>query len=235
MNNYTANKVIFVLESPWDLYKGDANKASVLPFIEGLAGHDGKMEVFHANFYDKNSFICALLSLCQIKFDNAIVYIAGHGDTDEIAGVKTADLIKSVGVESRKYNITGVMLGACLAGADSETLKEWTRGTNIKWIAGYSTSVYWLEGTMIDCAILSRMSNLDSDDFTDEAAIVEGFAEAIAPFSRSSVVGTRDKQKTRFDDAMEFVVRPAKQGAHPKVVTDRVFDAWEEEQLSDRA
>ena len=58
---------------------GDANRSSVLPFIEGVAKLAGDTEVYHANFYDKRSFEMALDCLCKTKFQNTIVYVAAHG------------------------------------------------------------------------------------------------------------------------------------------------------------
>ena len=47
------NKAILILESPWELDDGDANRSSVLPFIEGVAKINGDIEVYHANFYGR--------------------------------------------------------------------------------------------------------------------------------------------------------------------------------------
>ena len=52
---HNSNRAIFVLESPWELDDGDANRTSVLPFVEGIAKMAGDTEVLFANFYDKRS------------------------------------------------------------------------------------------------------------------------------------------------------------------------------------
>lgn len=124
------------------------------------------MEVFHANFYDKSSFKKALNCLAKTRYQNAIIYIAAHGSETAIAGGggKTHELLFQVGEIAKSLNVTGVLLGSCMAGADTIQMKAYTEGTNLRWYAGYSTSVSWLEGTLVNCAILSRMLELDDED-----------------------------------------------------------------------
>jgi hypothetical protein len=225
----SAHRAIFVLESPWEMDAGDANRTSVLPFVEGIAKLAGDTEVFHANFYDKSSFEKALKCLTKTRYENAIIYIAAHGSTTRIGGVKTQDLLFEVAEVSKLLNVTGVLLGSCLAGSDSLLLKVYIESSNLRWCAGYSTSVSWLEGTLMDCSLISRMLDLDEDDFEEADQIVQAIAQALAPFSRTYGVGIRQKS-TRLDESMEFVVRPRGKGKRSKVVTKEVFDAWFEEQ-----
>ena len=74
-----SNKAILVLESPWQLDDGDANRSSVIPFIEGIAKLAGDTDVYYANFYDLASFRKAFECLCKLKHKNTIVYVAAHG------------------------------------------------------------------------------------------------------------------------------------------------------------
>lgn len=225
----SAHRAIFVLESPWEIDAGDANRTSVLPFIEGVAKFAGDTEVFHANFYDKSSFKKALECLAKTRYENAIIYIAAHGTNTRIGGVKTEDLLFEVAEIAKELNVTGVLLGSCLAGSDTVIMEVYTERSNLKWCAGYSTSVSWLEGTLIDCAIISRMSNIDEDDFEEASLMIQAIAEALAPFSKTYGVGVRS-QKTRLDQSMEFVVQAKGKGKHAKTVTNEVFKAWLEEQ-----
>jgi hypothetical protein len=232
MKNEELNRAILVLESPWEKDDRGAKQISILPFIQGVAKQAGNVEVFYANFYDKASFVKALEYLCQFKFDNTTVYIAGHGSKTAIAGVKVDDLLFEIGHLSLRYNITGILLGSCLAATDTDTLMHWTKETNIKWCAGYTTKVNWLEGTLIDCAILGGMSQLTKAGFSTEDSIIESLGQAIAPFSLSFGVGEGNRGKaTRLVDGMEFVIRPGRQGCQPKVVTRAVFKEWRTSQL----
>lgn len=228
---HSTRRAIFILESPWELDNGDANRTSVLPFIEGVGKFSGDVEIFHANFYDKSSFKKALSCLAKTRYENAVVYIAAHGSTTAIGGVQTGDLLGEIGAIARKLNVTGVLLGSCLAGSKPVRMEVYTEGTNLRWCAGYSTSVSWLEGTLIDCAILSRMLQLGADEFRDSGKMVEAIAEAIAPFSSTFGIGTRKKKTTRLDRSIEFVVQATGQGKSAETVTDAVFNCWKKFQI----
>jgi hypothetical protein len=229
---HSARRAIFVFESPWEMDAGDSNRTSVLPFIEGIGKLSGDVEVFHANFYDESSFKKALKCLAKTRYENAVVYIAAHGSATDIGGVKTHALLWEVGEIAKSLNITGVLLGACLAGGNTSQMEAYTEGSNLRWCAGYSSSVSWLEGTFIDCAILSRMLELDDEDsdFKDVDLMVEAIAEAIAPFSKSYGIGTKKKTVLRLDQSIEFVVQAKGKGNVAKTVTTEVFAAWDSNQ-----
>lgn len=73
--------------------------------------------------------------------------------------------------------------------------------TNIRWCAGYSSSSYWLTGSLIDCSILSSMSQFDADDFADEDKMISHFASALEPFSSTYCIGLDSKnQGVRLED-----------------------------------
>ena len=90
--HHYSNRAILILENPWELDEGDCNRTSVLPFVEGIAKLAGDTEVFHANFYDKRSFDRALEILCSARFNNAVIYIAAHGNKGKVGGVKLRSL-----------------------------------------------------------------------------------------------------------------------------------------------
>lgn len=228
------NKAILILESPWELDDGDANRSSVLPFVEGVAKIVGDIEVFHANFYDKSSFKKALDCLCKTKFKNTTVYIAAHGWKRKAGNVDIFDLLGLIGEKSKNYNITGVMLGTCFVGNNTSTMQVRIEGTNLKWCAGYSSASTWLEGTFIDCSILEKMTYLDSDfdDFSEDLTFIDSFAQALAPFSNSFSIGhDYGKNLVRLDDSMQFVIQPTGKGKNAKIVSSEVFEAREQLQL----
>ncbi|MEL7895849.1 hypothetical protein [Vreelandella neptunia] len=45
-----ANRVILVLESPWELDDRDSNRSSVIPFVQWVAKLTGDTDVHYANF-----------------------------------------------------------------------------------------------------------------------------------------------------------------------------------------
>ena len=228
-----SNKAILILESPWELDSNDANRSSVLPFVEGVAKLVGDIEVYHANFYDESSFGKALDCLCKTRFKNTVVYIAAHGYKKKAGGVDISKMLWAIGEKSRSYNITGVMFGTCFVGENTPTMEAYIEGTNLKWCAGYSSSAWWFEGTIIDCAILQQMLYLDSDDFSTSSAFIESFARALSPFSNSFGIGKSYREKSvRLDTSMQFVIQPTGKGKLARTVSEEVFEAWKQFQLS---
>lgn len=237
---HSSNRAILVLEAPWELDDSDSNRSSVMPFVEGIAKYAGGTEVYHANFYDKSSFGKALDCLCKEKFRNTIVYMAAHGYKKETGNVKVSDALVLIGIKSRGCNITGVMLGSCFVGENNTTMEACLEGTNLKWCAGYSSSSYWLSGTMIDCSILAHMSQLEGDDFKSRDLIIQTLGSAISNFSSSCPIG-EDYQEVSvsLEDSLQFVVQPAGQGQRARTVSSEVFSIhrgyqveWSEEETA---
>lgn len=221
---HSSNRAILVLEAPWELDAADSNRTSVMPFVDGVAKYSGDTEVYHANFYDKSSFEKAISCLCKTKFSNTIIYIAAHGYKKEIGNMKLMDALLLIGKKSREYNITGVMLGSCFVGGNNTTLEVCLEGTNLKWCAGYSSSSYWLGGTMIDCSILAHMSQLDPDDFYERDVIIATLGRAISQFSGSYQIGTDYREApVSLENSLQFVVQISGQGQRAKTVSSEVL------------
>ncbi|HDO1355479.1 hypothetical protein Q7I30_19105 [Aeromonas veronii] len=222
---HSSNRAILILESPWELDYSDSNRTSVLPFVEGVGKLAGDTEVYHANFYDKSSFLKALDCLCKRKFTNTTVYIAAHGYKKKVGNVSISDLIWEVGLRSKECNITGLMIGSCFVGENTSTMEAYLEGTNLKWCAGYSSTSLWLEGTLIDCAILSRMTDLDETDYADKDNMIHHFASSIAAFSDSFKIG-RDyrEQPVPLNKSLQFVIQPSGKGKRAKCVSEEVFE-----------
>lgn len=218
------SRAILVLESPWELDEADANRTSVLPFIEGIAKLAGDVEVYHANFYDKSSFVKALNYLCKSRFENAVLYVAAHGYKKKIGGVDVGTVLFEVGEQSKQSNITGVMFGSCFVGENTSTIEVFMEGNNLKWCAGYSSGSEWLTGTFIDCSIMAKMINLDEDDFDDRWVIIDRLVESVQPFAADAVIGLDyNDEPVSLRDSLRFVVQPNGRGQRAKDVTGSVL------------
>ncbi|HBP1718561.1 TPA: hypothetical protein ACQT3E_002137 [Pseudomonas aeruginosa] len=223
--HHYSNRAILILENPWELDGGDCNRSSVLPFVEGIAKLAGDTEVFHANFYDKRSFDRALEILCSPRFNNAVIYIAAHGSKSKVGGVKLEDILFEIGDHSKSTNITGIMLGACFAGTDTDRIEVFMQGTNVKWCAGYASSCEWLPATMIDCSIMASMLELDEDELSDRETMIEQLAHALAPFSRTYVIGEdADDNLMTLEESIRVVMQPSGRGNRARHVTEEVLE-----------
>lgn len=225
MSKYRTNRAIIVLEAPWELDPDDANRTSVLPFIEGIAKLTGYTEVHYANFYDEGSFQMALDCLCKGTFESRTVYIAAHGYERTIGGMDITSLLAKVSFKSQKYHITGVMLGSCFVGEHATSMEVCLQESSLRWCVGYASESQWLEGTLIDCAIIAKMSALDDDDFGNREWIADDLAGAIQLFSPDYVIGNDyESEPVRLADSMRFVAQPRGRGNRARDITALVWE-----------
>ena len=231
MKHFSSNRAVFIFENPWELDEKDSNRSSVLPFVEGVAKFIGDTEVYHANFFNKNTLYLALDCLCKQKYKNAIVYIAAHGSNKKIGSVRIENVLKKIGENSVRSNIKGVLLGSCFVGNQTQTMESSLSGSNLNWCAGYSEAINWLPGTMIDCSIIASMLQLEEKDFSSESIIQEKFGEAISSFSLFSGVGYDKKNKSAcLRDALKLVVHASGRGKIPRHVSEEIFKHHIDEQ-----
>ena len=225
-----SKNAILVFESPWKLDDYDANRSSVLPFVHGIAKMHGDTEVYSLNFYNKKSFEIALDCLCRQKFDNTLVYIAAHGSKTRIGDVSLTDILDAINDKSRKFNIKGLMLGSCFAGSDPHLLEAFLEGSKLTWCAAYSSSCYWLQGTMLDCALLHSALNIEDAHYKTHEEMQEAFAEAIAHFAPNANIGTdSNEQPVALSASLQIVIQPEGRGFRASLSSEEIFDrakAW---------
>lgn len=221
-----SSRAIIVLEAPWGLDDTDANRTSVLPFVEGIAKYSGDTEVIYANFYDESSFNKALVHLTKCRYKNAVVYLAAHGENDQIGDVDLLNALGAIGKVSKDCNITGVMLGSCFVGGNRSTIEAKIQGSNLHWCVGYASESSWLPGAMIDCSILANMLFLDKRHFESRNSIISNLAHAISSFSDNFFIGKNSEgEPVALVDSLKIVIQPIGQGKRASSVTAEVFEA----------
>lgn len=220
---------IIILEAPWDLYSTDSNKASVLPFFEGIAKLYDDVHVFHANFYDIDSFRLAFNHLAKAIYRNTIVYIAAHGYEGEIAGSHVGEYVEIIREKAKSFNISGVVVGACYS-ADKEGISlEQVEGSALRWCVGYCSTVNWMTGTMIDMSIIDNLLNLYSsihqDPLSDDNEIVKCFQSALSPFNDSYFLGHyyHKKKKAKLRDSLRIIIQASGQGKRARLLAEEVW------------
>lgn len=229
MSQHRSRRAILILEAPWELDPDDANRTSVLPFIQGIAKLTNDTEVHYANFYEEDSFEIALNHLCKGEFDSRIVYVAAHGYMSEVQEVDIYSVLSLIAEKSKKYKITGVMLGTCFIGEYAMSMEMCLQESDLRWCAGYTSATGWLEATLVDCAILARMSRLNDEVFHDRDDVVDQLAESMRLFSPDYDIGVDyNDEPVRLADSMSFVVQPKGRGNRAKQVTQEVWMALEQ-------
>ena len=224
MSKFTSNRAILVLEAPWELDPDDANRTSVLPFIEGIAKLTGDTEVHYANFYDERSFQMALDCLCKGSFDSRTVYIAAHGFKRSIGGMDIITLLTHIALKSKKYHITGVLLGSCFVGGNATSMEVCLQESSLRWCVGYASETQWLEGTLIDCAIMAHMSALEDDVFDHRERIADELARAIHLYRADFPIGDDYAgEPVRLADSLRFVAQPRGRGNRARDISALVW------------
>ncbi len=226
MTSRHASRAIVVLESPWELDDRDANRSSVIPFVEGVAKLTGDTDVHYANFYDKKSFEMALECLCKDEeLDSRIVYIAAHGYGMKIVGVPMLELLLIVARYSKRYRIDGVLMGSCFVGQNSTTMEVCIEESRLRWCVGYTAATNWLDGTLIDCKMLAELSELEDEDFSNRDAVITAIQNALYLFDPQAVIGIDgDDNDVALRESMSFVLQLRGQGQRARNITEAVWE-----------
>ncbi len=232
---------VLIMEGPWNLDDGDRNRSSVLPFFEGMAKQFSDVDIVHSRYYDLHSFRVAFDELTSHHYDEAIVYVAGHGDGSRVSGARILDILVSCNVGSRRANITGVMLGACFSAGPRHkplgaTINTLIQDSSIAWIAAYRSAALWFESTQIDLAIVRGMLLASQESFDDRLSISRSLADSISCFSPTFGIG-HDSLSDRGEpvplkNGLAFFSQPRGQGQRSREVTDEVWTCWDACQLA---
>ena len=230
-------RAVLILEGPWEIYQGDINRSSVQPFFEGMAKQFEDVEILHSRFYDLHSFRLAFAALVKHQYQNAIVYVAGHGDGQRVGGAKILDIMVECSIDSVSANITGVVLGSCFSAGTAkrslaDVLMTLIQESKIAWVAAYDCAAYWQESTMVDMALISQMLHADEEDFQSREEINHMLAKGIECFSPTFALGTNGKsgaerQPICMAEGISFFNQPRGKGNRAKCVTLDVWEEWE--------
>lgn len=143
---------ISILETRW----WNKGNHSIRPLFEAVAGiHFNNPTAFYYDmFSDESSLKIALTERCQDEVSK-IVYLATHGNDTHI-GPNAAQAISRTklrnAVRDANYNsqLCGLYLGTCYTGNTDTASFILGGNTNLTWVAGYTESVDWIEGSAID-------------------------------------------------------------------------------------
>lgn len=145
-----------VLERRWE-DRGNYGVRPIFELIAAVTGYDPH-GYRHDMFLDASSFRGGLSKLSRTKRSEA-VYVASHGDRAGLTEhrgrenrVELADIVATLKDENRDGNIRGMYFGVC-SFAHATNIEELlcpSNDTNLKWVAGYSKDIPWLESAAAD-------------------------------------------------------------------------------------
>lgn len=228
-------KAILVIESPWWTPDQNRKRASVLPILQGMGNLSPQISIYHSYFYEKQGFRAALKDdLSHTRENRLFLYVAAHGKrrtvggAGETPGFLLSTLLNELKRNTPQYrNIEGVLLGSCEIGRNTAELMHGLTGTKITWIFGYTCEIDWLTSTMIDVAILDRMTGMASRQLESRQKIVSAFTGALKRFNGKYLIGEQDRRKIPLADSITLITKPRGKGNVPQDSTEDLRAALE--------
>ncbi|NMH60208.1 hypothetical protein [Alteromonas ponticola] len=215
---------LIVLERPWGYETSPNNKASVLPFFQGLQQLNGNFGLFHTHFYDKQSFEIALDEMLALEYDTFYLYIACHGFGRTLDALHLTSLLREINQQAKKKNIVGVVLGSCLLGENIQEFLDYSENSNIVWKVGFKCVINWLEGTFLAIKTFDTLMNAQHARLNNRDYILKKFALAYKDYRLDAALGKdRDDQPVPFEDSLTVVVQPRGKGKRAQDMSNNLF------------
>lgn len=216
-------KAILVIESPWWTPDQNRKRASVLPVLQGIGNLTDNIAIYHSYFYEKHGFKAALKDdLSHTRENRLYLYVAAHGSrktvggAGETPGLLLSTLLKELRRNTPQYkNIEGVILGSCEIGRNVSDLMQGLTGTRITWIFGYTCEIDWMTSTMIDVAILERLTRLSNTQLSSRPTIINAFTKALRRFNGEYLIGEDNGHRIALKDSVTLITKPRGRGYLP--------------------
>jgi hypothetical protein len=149
-----------VIESRW--WK-DGND-SVRPLFETLAGIvEGNPHSVRYDMFVEEASLARIISDVADSEEIHSIYIGAHGEDTFIAGlgdaqVSRAKLRNMLHNSNARGSISGLYFGSCLIANESNAsfFLEEPQRTGLKWVAGYTKSVDWIDSSAVDMIFWSK-------------------------------------------------------------------------------
>ena len=207
---------LLVIEGLWWTPEQKPKRPSVLHFLEGLESVESDFNIYYANFYEKVGFRRALEDdLTNTKEDRLFLYVAAHGTTKRIGGLKSKTgmklpaMFKAVKDAANYSNIEGVLIGSCSVGNNIDDFISTTKNSSIAWIYGYTCEIGWMASTLIDVSIFEHMMRLRKSDLKNRKKILDAFVKALRRFNGDyPLCKEKGRRPVLLKDAITLVIQP---------------------------
>ncbi len=149
-----------VVESRW----GASGNDSVRPLFETLAGIvEGNPHSVRYDMFAEETSLSAIIADIAGKPDLHSVYIGAHGDANSIGGIGNATISPArlrniLHGANATGSIMGLYFGSCLIATRQNASFFLTKNqtTGLKWVAGYTKSVDWIDSSAVDMIFWSK-------------------------------------------------------------------------------
>ncbi len=144
-----------VVESRW-WERGNVSVRGLFDLIASI--QKGNPDAYHYEMFNNAASFEEIVYRVAWKDHIRHLVIAAHGDENGIYGAEADEnennrisraQIRRVLRGVSEGDLDGLYLGTCLTGND-DTVEFLMNGTSLNWIAGYSSTIGWLEGSAVD-------------------------------------------------------------------------------------
>lgn len=152
---------ISIIETRW----WDQGNHSIRPIFEAVAGiHFNNPSTF---FYDMFSNRSSLKSVLDVRCNDQttkVIYLATHGNDNEIGqsaelAISRTEFRNDIVAANKKKQVAGLYLGTCYTGNTDTASYLLNNGkSNLAWVAGYTESVDWIDGSAIDMVFFHKLT-----------------------------------------------------------------------------
>ncbi len=140
---------------------------SVRSLFEAVASiHYDNPSAFSYDMFADKSSLATVMSMRGLDKRTEVVYLASHGDEMNIGpnaknAISRTEARNIVATANASGHIKGLFLGTCLTG-NASVAKFFLENssTKLEWVAGYSKSVEWVDGSAIDMIFFSKLAEL---------------------------------------------------------------------------
>jgi hypothetical protein len=152
-----------VIEARW----WENGNNSVRPLFETLAGIvEGNPHAVRYDMFVEETSLSAIIADVATKCVCHSIYIGSHGNDGAISGLGNAEISRTrLRNMFRNANaneaVAGLYFGSCLI-ANRQNAMFWLTeapSTGLKWIAGYTKSVDWVDSSAVDMIFWSKLLN----------------------------------------------------------------------------
>ena len=145
------------MESSWD-QEDPFQHYSLMPIVSEFA-KQRKIETYHKVFTDAKSFKHWIETYNNLCKGGSLLYIAAHGYKASLCGLNCRINKQTItNAIAKARNIQFVHFGSCLFGNEENLKSILKKATNLSWIAGYDKSVDWVDSSLFDIFLWSRIT-----------------------------------------------------------------------------
>lgn len=146
----------------WDANSVDS--PSVWPMVREFAAVRG-IKAFHRTFLDRASFKHWVEAYNNQDLSGPkLLYIASHGNNGRLSGLqKDINRATIISTLSGAKNISFVHFGSCLFGSENNLDELLDSAQHLRWAAGYTASVDWIDSTLFDILFWGRIESRDEN------------------------------------------------------------------------